>query len=112
MAYMALGFNKRLVTRISTRVPRGTSPSQGTTSLRMSARPHCSSRAATKGSAPTTWVSTRVRASIFRLLGKRQRTPPLTKDGTTARTCPHQPQNKGAEREEYGEVGNLKARVD
>src|SRR5438132_1234104 len=38
----------------------------------MLAKPHFSSIAATRGNAPTTCVSTRVRASMLRLLGNRE----------------------------------------
>src|SRR5438105_6647740 len=68
----------------------------------MSARPHCSSIAATSGSAPTTCVSTRVRASMLRLLGKRETNPQLAKNAKTDVSCPHQPPRCGAEREEFG----------
>src|SRR5229473_1782339 len=67
----------------------------------MSARPHCSSIAATSGSAPTTCVSTRVPASMLRLLGKRETNPQLAKNAKIDLSCPHQPPRWGAEREDF-----------
>src|SRR5690349_20823256 len=104
MAYIALGFNKRFVTNTSTSVPSDTSPSHGTAWSTILANPHCSSIAPTRGSAPTTCVSTRVRASMLRLLGDREMIPQIAKNAKTAPSCPYQPSRWGAEREEFARI--------
>src|SRR5690349_15231535 len=99
MAYMASGLCKRLSTSTSTKVPKGTSPAQGTTSSMILAKPHWSRRADNTGKAPTATVSKRVEASMLFSLAKH----PVAYQGWFIFSCgPRQTISGGAEREEFG----------
>src|SRR5688572_24910585 len=72
----------------------------------MSAKPHWSSMAPTKGIAPTTCVSTRVRASMLQLLDLPGNYP-IAQNAKATVPCLHQPPPQGAEREELARVRAL-----